>query len=304
MLEKYKRDLEAIDYSQNRLTNPDQLHKHPYDPQLLEVVRNDILKPRTCKEFVEWIDTHPHYDVVAEASSQYIRGSNKQDAFWQCSQINADWKSINNHITDYCKKNDVDTKFNTDYTEEWRIYEMDEQKTYVPFRHNSELDNQRSHGFDKQYQLIEVTLTDQFPEIKEIESVFDFAWAKTDINYQPTSGAFPRHVDFLATLFKRAIEFNPDIANARYDPLLKCPEGWRLKRILIPTDNWYPGQMFTFEEHSWSNWLPGQVIDFSWAHCRHATANTSYCPRPLLKITGLVKDSHWLAKGEYREFTI
>mgnify|MGYP003654774393 CR=1 FL=1 len=77
MLEKYKRNLEAIDYSQNRLTDPDQLHKHPYDPQLLEVVRNDILKPRTCKEFVEWIDTHPHYDVVAEASSQYIRGSNK-----------------------------------------------------------------------------------------------------------------------------------------------------------------------------------------------------------------------------------
>ena len=29
MLKKYKRNLEAIDHSQNRLTNSDQLHKHP-----------------------------------------------------------------------------------------------------------------------------------------------------------------------------------------------------------------------------------------------------------------------------------
>ena len=56
---------------------------------------------------------------------------------------------------------------------------MTKQKSYVPFRHNSELDNQHKHGFKKQYQLIEVTLTDIFPEIKAIEDVFDFHWAKT-----------------------------------------------------------------------------------------------------------------------------
>ena len=301
---KYKRNLDTVDYSQNRYTDSKKLHTHPYDPKLLEVVRDDLLKPRTCKEFLEWVDTHPHYDVVSEASSQYIRGTHKDECFWQCAEIHTDWSSINNDITDYCIKNEVDSKFNTDYSEEWRIYDMKEQKSHVPFRHNSELDNQRKHGFEKQYQLIEVTLTDVFPKLKELEKLFDFAWAKTDINYQPTSGAFPRHVDFLSTGFKRAVEFDTSIANAQYNPLTKCPEGWVLKRILIPTDHWYPGQMFTFEEHSWSNWLPGQVIDFSWQHSRHATANSGYNARPILKITGLIKENHWLAKGEYRKFEL
>jgi hypothetical protein len=303
-VEKYKRNLDAIDHTQNRYNDHNKIHIHPYDPQVLEKVREDFLLPRTCKEFIDWVDTHPHYDVVAEASSQYIRGTDRSEAFWQCANIQADWQSINDKITKYCLDNEIDTKFDTDYTEEWRIYDMKDQNTYVPFRHNSELDNQRKHGFKKQYQLIEVTLTDHFAELKDIEQLFEFDWAKTDINYQPTSGAFPRHVDFLTTAFKRAVEFDERIANAKYNPLTKCPEGWVLKRILIPTDSWYPGQMFSFEEHFWTDWKPGQVIDFNWAHCRHATANSGYSPRPLIKITGLVKESHWLAKGEWRDFVL
>lgn len=303
-MKAYKRNLDAIDHTQNRYDDKKLIHMHPYDPEILETVRDDFLKPRTCKEFIEWVDTHPHYDVVAEASSQYIRGTNQSQAFWQVADIDADWQTINNDITNYCVINEVDTKFNTDYTEEWRIHDMKEQKTHVPFRHNSELDNQRKHGFEKQYQLIEVTLTEVFPVLKQLETLFDFEWVKTDINYQPTSGAFPRHVDFLTTCFKRAVEYDSSIANAKYNPLTKCPEGWALKRILIPTDHWFPGQMFSFEEHNWSNWVPGQVIDFNWAHCRHATSNSSYNARPLLKITGLVKEDHWIAKGEYRKFSI
>jgi len=48
---KYKRNLDTVDYSQNRYTDSKKLHTHPYDPKLLEVVRDDLLKPRTCKEF-------------------------------------------------------------------------------------------------------------------------------------------------------------------------------------------------------------------------------------------------------------
>lgn len=294
----------VIDESQNRYDSNENLHVHPYDPEILEQVRNDLLKPRTCRELIEWVDSHPHYDVVAEASSQYIRGTHQDDCFWQCAEIETDWDDINKIIKDYAIEHELDKNFNTDYTKEWRIDNLKDQKDYVPFRHNSELDNQHKHGFKKQYQLIEVTLSNRFPQIKAIEDVFEFEWAKTDINYQPTSGQFPRHVDFLSTLLKRAIEYDPDIANAKWDPVTKSPEGWAMKRIIMSTESWHPGHLFSFEEHIWSNWEPGQVIDFSWQHCRHATANSGYVPRPLIKISGLIKDTHWLAKKEFRKFKI
>ena len=295
---------EQIDHTQSRITDKSHFHVHPYDPEVLEKVRQDMMKPRTCGEFIDWIDTHPHYDIVAEASSQYVRGTSKDEVVWQCAQIDTDWISIMNKVTNYAKANKVEEEFNTDYTEEWRTKEMNEQKSFVPFRHNSELDNQRKYGFKKQYQLIEVTLTDIFPELKAIEGLFRMEWTKTDINYQPTSGAFPRHVDFLATTFKRAIENDSSLANTMYDPMTKNPVGWKLKRVLVAMDNWYPGQLFGFEEHNWSNWKAGEVIDFNWPDCRHATANSSYNSRAFLKITGLVRDDHWLAKKEYRTFKI
>jgi len=295
---------DQIDNTQLRVGSKENLHVHPYDPAVLEQVRQDMFKPRTCKEFIDWIDTHPHYDVIAEASSQYIRGTKQNDAFWNCAYVDTDWKAIMQKVSDYAKERNVDENFNTDYTEEWRINDMKEQKSFVPFRHNSELDNQRKHGFKKQYQLIEVTLTDLFPELKAIEELFGMKWTKTDINYQPTSGAFPRHVDFLVTTFKRAVENDEELANTPYDPMTKNPVGWKFKRILVAMDNWYPGQLFNFEEHNWSNWKAGEVIDFNWPDCRHATANSSYNARAFLKITGLVRDDHWLAKKEFRRFKI
>lgn len=304
-MQKYKRNPDAIDYSQNRYEDLNALHKHPYDPQLLEEVREDYLKPRTCREFMDWLDTHPHYDTVAEASSQYIRGTSKSDSVWNCAKINTDWKAIMEKVSVYANENRIDEDFNTDYTEEWRTYDLgNEQESYVPFRHNSELDNQRLHGFKKQYQLIEVTLTDLFPELKAVENLFDMQWVKTDLNYQPTSGANPRHVDFLTTQLKMAMDNDPAIANARYNPLTKHPEGWQLKRILIGCDNWYPGQLFGFEEHNWANWEAGDAIDFNWQHCRHFTSNSGYNARPLLKITGIVPENHWLVKKEFRSFTL
>jgi hypothetical protein len=301
---RYKRNLNAKDMTQNRYESLENLHTHPYDPELLETVRKDMMKPRTCKEFMDWVDTHPHYDTVAEASSQYIRGTDQSEVYWKCAEINTDWRAIMEKISSYSKEHRIDEDFSTDYTDEWRIHDMEEQDTFVPFRHNSELDNQRKHGFLKHYQLIEVTLTDVFPELKEVEKCFDMEWAKTDINYQPTSGAFPRHVDFLTTQLKRAVEYDPEIANLEYDPVNKNPVGWQLKRVLVACDNWYPGQLFNFEEHNWSNWKAGDTVDFNWKHARHATANCGYNPRPLLKITGLVRDDHWLCKNEFRRFDI
>ena len=299
-----KKTHEEIDHSSNRLISDEHLHLHPYDPELLESIRDDILKPRTCKEFMDWLETHPHYDMVAEASSQFLRGTHQDDCFYKCAKINTDWNFINTKIDHYAKENLINEKFDTNYTKEWRANEMKKQKDFVPFRHNTELDNMRKHGFTKQYQLIEVTLTEMFPELKEIEKLFEFVWGKADINYQPTSGQFPRHVDFLTTPFRRAIETDSKLANTKYNPYTKTPEGYSMTRILIALDDWVPGQMFMFENHSWNNWTAGDTINFAWHSCRHSTSNCSYRPRPLMKISGMVRDDHWLAKNEFKEFTL
>lgn len=304
-MEKYKRNKDRINSVDARIEK-DIFHTHPYDPVVLEQVRDDFLKTRTCKEFLEWVDSHPHYDMVAEASSNYLRGTPKDRVVRQVGQIHTDFNIILDELKQYVDKHQIDDNFETDYTEDWRVYNHNdqEQKDFVPFRHNSELDNQRKHGFSKQYQLLEVTIGKHFDLLKKFDSILGLKWAKTDINYQPTSGMFPRHVDFLTTGFKRAVEHDPEIANMLYNPLTKSPEELQLKRLLIPLDDWYPGQMYCFEEHSWSNWQAGQIIDFDWIHSRHATANAGYCPRPLVKITGFITKDHWLHTGEWKEFTI
>ena len=299
-----KKTHEEIDHSSNRLISDEHLHLHPYDPELLENIRDDILKPRTCKEFMDWLETHPHYDMVAEASSQFLRGTHQEDCFYKCAKINTDWNFINTKIDRYAKENLINEKFDTNYTKKLRLFSMKEQKDFVPFRHNTELDNMRKHGFTKQYQLIEVTLTDVFSELKEIEKLFEFEWGKADINYQPTSGQVPRHVDFLTTPFRRAIETDTKLANTKYNPYTKTPEGYSMTRILIALDNWVPGQMFMFENHSWDNWIAGDTVNFAWHSCRHSTSNCSYRPRPSMKVSGMVRNDHWLAKKEFKEFTL
>jgi len=305
MNEQYiKKTHDQLDQSSNRLASQEHLHLHPYDPELLEKIRDDMLIPRTCKEFMDWLEIHPHYDMVAEASSQFLRGTHKDDCFYQCAKIYTDWDYINKKIDSYAVENKINENFDTNYTKEWRINKMSKQDNFVPFRHNTELDNMRKHGFTKQYQLIEVTLAEAFPELKEIEKLFKFEWGKADINYQPTSGQFPRHVDFLTTPFRRAVESDSKIANTPYNPYTKTPEGYSMTRILIALDNWSPGQMFTFENHSWNNWQRGDTINFAWHSCRHSTSNCSYKPRPLMKISGMVRNDHWLAKREFRELSL
>lgn len=298
-----KKSREEINVDYMRL--PDEhLHVHPYDPEVMEQIRDDMFEPRTCAEWSDWLETHPHYDMSSEASSQWLRGTHRDEAFDICARINTDWDSISEHVAEYARENRINEEFETKHDDEWRINKTEKQTTHIPFRYHSELDNQRKHGFTKQYQLIEVTLQECFPELQAMSDLFEIEYAKADINYQPTSGQFPRHVDFLSTALKKAVNDSEEIANTQYNPITKSPEGWRLCRILIALDNWYPGQQFGFEEHNWTNWQRGETLRFNWANCRHATANTSYNPRPLLKVTGLIRDDHWLARGEYREFTL
>ena len=295
-----KRKLEELDTSQNKVGGSEFLHKHPYDPQILEEIRDDMMKPRTCAEFMHWVEMNPHYDMVAEASSQFVRGNSQDVCFWNCAKVETDWAPIVKKIDDFAKENKVVENFDTKHTDEWRLKKQDKQKEFVPFRHNSELVNMRMHGFKKQYQLLEVTLSDSFPELQEIANLFEFTWEKTDINFQPPSGQFPRHVDFLATPLKRAIEYDSSVANLPYNPITKSPEGWRLCRILLALENWSPGQLFSYENYNWTNWAQGDAVNFNFASVRHATSNCSYVNRPLLKISGFIKEDHWLAKKEFR----
>ena len=58
------------------------------------------------------------------------------------------------------------------------------------------------------------------------------------------------------------------------------------------------GQLFSFEPDYWTNWKKGDIIFFEWQHTPHSTANTGFKDRPLLKITGTLKDENWIMKAK------
>ena len=60
------------------------------------------------------------------------------------------------------------------------------------------------------------------------------------------------------------------------------------------------GQLFSYENYNWTNWAQGDAVNFNFASVRHATSNCSYVNRPLLKISGFIKEDHWLAKKQFR----
>jgi len=58
-------------------------------------------------------------------------------------------------------------------------------------------------------------------------------------------------------------------------------------RFLIPIDPYRPGQGILFEDQLVANWQPGDSIFWDWQHTPHATFNTSYWKRRLIRLTGL-----------------
>lgn len=62
---------------------------------------------------------------------------------------------------------------------------------------------------------------------------------------------------------------------------------WKIVRIQVALDDWYPGQFWLYGNTHYKQWKKGEVSVFDWVNIPHATGNVSRYPRPFLQMTGL-----------------
>ncbi len=113
------------------------------------------------------------------------------------------------------------------------------------------------------------------------------------INNQPPAGVLHRHTDIISSyMYEGGKIINPD---QEYDIELRQPKGARpIWRCFVALDDWHPGQLVYFEPKLWTHWKKGDVMFFDWRNTPHSSANTGLEQRPLLKITGYLKDDSYV----------
>lgn len=163
---------------------------------------------------------------------------------------------------------------------------------------NHELQFLQSMGFDKVGHVITPT-AETYPELFELVKHFEFDFYVMQLRIQYPGTVQEAHTDALDCFWGNLLLTEQDscqeIIKLPFDPVTKSPDGYYAIRLIMPLVDYEPGQVFGFEDEYWTNWKAGDVISFDWAHLMHYTANGSFVPRILLKITGITSDkNHWI----------
>lgn len=125
-----------------------------------------------------------------------------------------------------------------------------------------------------------------------------YKWAKNfqlenydvQIRYAMPGSVHPAHTDSLDNIWGT----DTSIEDKKFYHLTKSPQGYYAVRLLIALNDWIPGQVVGFENNIWT-YKTGDVIAFEWSNARHYTANLSWAPRMVLRVTGITKDpNHWI----------
>ena len=129
----------------------------------------------------------------------------------------------------------------------------------------------------------------------KVADVLGFESPSVWLNNQPPGALMARHVDVLTCfMYEKGSE-----RDLLFDKIKRQPAGSKsIYRCFIALEDWQPGQLFSFEPDYWTNWKKGDIIFFEWQHTPHSTANTGFKDRPLLKITGTLKDENWIMKAK------
>jgi len=255
----------------------------------IDTVRKKYLTIKTVKELSNWLykEENYNYDLIQESSSMWpidysqITSHPLNLKSFSFQKI-ANLKSLD--FTDTFKKIINDFKNINIYNltvADWRKH-SNEQKFLI------------EKGFDRETHSVHVTV-DNYPLVHSISKLFEFDYFSIALQYQPPGSVLPRHVDFLGSMWAQFKEQDLDIMNLPFDPVTKSPAGYYAHRCMIALTDWYPGQIFGFENQYWTDWKCGDVITFDWAHARHYTANASLAPRLYIKISGITKNkNHWI----------
>ena len=157
-----------------------------------------------------------------------------------------------------------------------------------------ELEFLQNMGFTKEGHVIRPT-QDDYPELYELVKNFEFDYYLMQIRIQYPGSVQEAHTDALDCFWGDMILDKEKITSLPFDPVTKSPNGYYAIRLIMPFVDYEPGQVFGFEDKYWTNWKAGDVITFDWGNLMHYTANSSFVPRIILKITGITSNkNHWL----------
>ena len=154
-------------------------------------------------------------------------------------------------------------------------------------------------GFDK-YPHVFIPSKNNYPEIYKLLDKFELDYYTAQVRIQAPGSTQETHTDTLDCMWGELVrdESNEDLKNITqlpFDPVTKCPDGYYAIRLLIAFTKFEPGHVIGFEDQYWTNWDQGDIITFDWANIFHFTANTSFTPRIVFKITGITSDPmHWI----------
>lgn len=251
----------------------------------LEQARVDYLKPRTVGETHTWLKEIDSYDLIIEASSTWPVDYSAID-----HPLNV--KNFTFEKIAKIKSIDIPAESNKILKDFEDITAATSQ--VAPYRqHSKDHEFLSKSGFDRETHSVPVT-EQNYPVLYKLSKKFRFIKFSSAIQYQPPGGIFPRHTDFLQSMWNQFSNANTDFVNMPFDPVTKAPNGYFGIRVMMALTDWVPGQVFGFQDDYWANWKSGDVVTFDWAHARHFTANASYAPRAYLKVSGIVDKHHWI----------
>lgn len=222
---------------------------------------------KKIKKFGEWIDflskDHDnYYQMTRDVASHYWPQDSGYDYIGNISGL-PEFTELVNKIT---------------YKE---VLEKDDKH-----KDSSEVKLDTLHGYKLGF--------DKLNHVKGLEAITDVLGMEkpdTTIHLQHPGQICKLHMDNISSYFQHITDVTDDFKEQEFDHRSRQPVGSRnLYRIFVALDDWHPGQSWLWGETPWLNWKKGDVVNFQWRAVPHGTCNFGWHLRPMLRITGFLKD--------------
>ena len=137
---------------------------------------------------------------------------------------------------------------------------------------------------------------DKLNSVRGLEPVTDQLGFEPDtvdvtIHVQAPAQICKLHMDNISSYFQLTPQITQQYRDQPFDHRQRQPVGTPpLYRMFVALADWDWGHAWQFGNHTWSHWRRGDVVNFEWRAVPHGTCNFGWCARPMLRITGFLKD--------------
>lgn len=247
----------------------------------------NFLKVKTLNDYKKFCETN-EMRLFAQATSFYPVEWSKLDHpinvdGWKFSKIaevkSLDIKSLCNYVMQECKDVVAGEAAGT-YSED----RQNQRSNYV-----QEQSVIASNGLNRRPHILKVD-NENLKEVYDWFKLFEFESYYSQIRYAPPGSVHATHTDSMDGIWETTQWANDN----KFLIPQKEPEGVHAIRILIALNDWTPGHIVGFEDQLWT-YKAGDAVAFEWANTKHYTANVSWTPRVVLRVTGTTRDpNHWI----------